>query len=91
METYGRVDVQTHVLLTYALVGGEWSATNLYCFTPGESTASTHGLETGWAPESAWTISGSGNSSVVHRSAGGQSLRDQRYRGSQEMLGTKMK
>jgi hypothetical protein len=29
MKTYGGVDVQIHVFLTSALVGGEWSASRL--------------------------------------------------------------
>jgi hypothetical protein len=33
---YGGVDVQTHLFLTLALVGGEWSASRPGCFTPGE-------------------------------------------------------
>jgi hypothetical protein len=35
MNTYGGVDVQIHVFLTSALVGGEWSASRLCRFTPG--------------------------------------------------------
>jgi hypothetical protein len=34
--TYGGVDVQTHVFLTSALGGGEWSASQLCRFTSGE-------------------------------------------------------
>jgi hypothetical protein len=42
METYGGVDVQTHVFLTSALVGGEWSASRPGRFTPGERVPGTH-------------------------------------------------
>jgi hypothetical protein len=34
MEAYGRVDVQTHVCITSALVGCEWSASGPGRFTP---------------------------------------------------------
>jgi hypothetical protein len=36
MKTYGGVDVQIHVYLTLALVGGKWSASRPDRFTPGE-------------------------------------------------------
>jgi hypothetical protein len=36
MKTNGGVNVQIHVLLTSALVGGEWSASRSCRFTPGE-------------------------------------------------------
>jgi hypothetical protein len=36
MKTYGGVDVQSHLLLTSAPVGGEWSASRSYCFIPRE-------------------------------------------------------
>jgi hypothetical protein len=36
MKTYGVVDVQIHVSLTSALVGGEWSASRRGSFTRGE-------------------------------------------------------
>jgi hypothetical protein len=35
MKTYGGVDVEIHVFLTSALVGGEWSASRPGRFTPG--------------------------------------------------------
>jgi hypothetical protein len=35
MKTYGGVDVETHVFLTLALVGGEWSGSLPGRFTPG--------------------------------------------------------
>jgi hypothetical protein len=37
MKRYGGVDVYIHVLLTLALVVGEWSASRLGAFTPEES------------------------------------------------------
>jgi hypothetical protein len=42
MKAYGGVDVQIHIFLTSALVGGEWSASRPSCFTPEESAPSTH-------------------------------------------------
>jgi hypothetical protein len=36
MKAYGGVDVYTHVFLTSAQVGGEWSALRPSRFTPGE-------------------------------------------------------
>jgi hypothetical protein len=36
MKVYGGVDVQIHVFLTSALVGGEWSASRFGRFTPAE-------------------------------------------------------
>jgi hypothetical protein len=44
MKTYVGVGVQTHVLLTSALVGGEWSASLPGRFTPGERVPCTHWL-----------------------------------------------
>jgi hypothetical protein len=35
MEAYGGVDVQIHVFLTSALVGGEWSASRPGVLAPG--------------------------------------------------------
>jgi hypothetical protein len=35
MKTYGGVDVQIHIFLTSALVGGEWSVSRPGRFTPG--------------------------------------------------------
>jgi hypothetical protein len=44
MKAYGGVDVYTyiHIFLTSALVGGEWSASRLDCFTPEEKAPCTH-------------------------------------------------
>jgi hypothetical protein len=41
------LDVQIHVFLTSALVGGEWSTSLLGRFTPGERTSGTHWIG-GW-------------------------------------------
>jgi hypothetical protein len=42
MKAYGGVDVQIHVVLTSALVGGQWSASRPYRFTPGERAPGIH-------------------------------------------------
>jgi hypothetical protein len=42
MKAYGGVDVYIHIFLTSALVGGEWSASRLGRFTPGERAPGTH-------------------------------------------------
>jgi hypothetical protein len=47
MKAYGGVDIQTHIFLASALVGGEWSASCLGCFTSGERAPSTHWIG-GW-------------------------------------------
>jgi hypothetical protein len=47
MNAYGGVDVQSHILLTSALAGGEWSASRPGRFTPGERAPSTHWIG-GW-------------------------------------------
>jgi hypothetical protein len=47
MKTYGGVDVYTHVFLTLALVGVEWSVSRLDRFTPGERAPCTHWIG-GW-------------------------------------------
>jgi hypothetical protein len=46
------VDVQTHVFLTSALVGGEWSASRPGRFTAGEISPVTHRTG-GWAEPTA--------------------------------------
>jgi hypothetical protein len=47
MKAYGGVDVQSHILLTSALVGGEWSTSRPCHFTPGETSPGTHWIG-GW-------------------------------------------
>jgi hypothetical protein len=41
------VDVQIHIFLTSALIGGEWSNSRPGRFTPGERTSGTHWIG-GW-------------------------------------------
>jgi hypothetical protein len=52
MKAYGGVDVVTHVFLTLALVGGEWSASRLCRFTPRERAHGTHWIG-GWVDTTA--------------------------------------
>jgi hypothetical protein len=47
MKTCETVDVETHIFLTSALVGGEWSASRPGRFTPGEVAYNAH-LTGGW-------------------------------------------
>jgi hypothetical protein len=47
MKTYGGVDVQIHVFLTSALIGGEWSASRPCRFTHRERTPDIHSIG-GW-------------------------------------------
>jgi hypothetical protein len=47
MKAYGGVDVQIHIFLTSALVGGEWSTSRPGSFTPGEEAPRTHCIA-GW-------------------------------------------
>jgi hypothetical protein len=42
MKAYRGMDVYTHVFLTSALVGCEWSASRPSRFTPGERASRTH-------------------------------------------------
>jgi hypothetical protein len=42
MKAYEGVDVQIQIFLTLALVGGEWSASRLARFIPGEKPSGTH-------------------------------------------------
>jgi hypothetical protein len=52
MQAYGGVYVQIHIFLTSALVGGEWSASRPFRFTPGERASGTHWIR-GWVGPSA--------------------------------------
>jgi hypothetical protein len=47
MKTYGGVDVSVHVFLASTLVGGEWSASRPFRFTPGETIPDAHWIG-GW-------------------------------------------
>jgi hypothetical protein len=47
MKAYGGVDVQIHIFLTSALVGGEWSASRPCHFTPGKEAPAPIGYEVG--------------------------------------------
>jgi hypothetical protein len=47
MKAYGGVDVQIHIFLTTALVGGEWSTSRPGRFTPRERALGTHCIG-GW-------------------------------------------
>jgi hypothetical protein len=42
MKAYGVIDVQMHIFLTSALVGGEWSASRPGRFTSEERAPGTH-------------------------------------------------
>jgi hypothetical protein len=46
MKAYGGVDVEIHIFLNLALAGGEWLASCLIRFTPGERALSTQWI--GW-------------------------------------------
>jgi hypothetical protein len=41
MKAYGGVDIYMHIILTSAIAGGEWSASRLCSFNPGERAPST--------------------------------------------------
>jgi hypothetical protein len=45
MKAYGGVDVQMHIFLTSALVGGEWSASHLAASPLGKETPIPIGQE----------------------------------------------
>jgi hypothetical protein len=47
MKAYGGVDVEIHIFLTSALVGGEWSGSHPGYFTPRERAPGSHWLG-GW-------------------------------------------
>jgi hypothetical protein len=48
--------------MTFALDGGEWSASCPCRFIPGKSTPVPSGEETGWAPETVWKLRSRENS-----------------------------
>jgi hypothetical protein len=45
MKAYEEVDVQIHISLTSAVVGGEWSASRTDRFTPVEKAPGTHWMD----------------------------------------------
>jgi hypothetical protein len=47
MKAHKGVDIQIHIFLTSALVGGDWSASRPSRFTPGERAPGTH-WKGGW-------------------------------------------
>jgi hypothetical protein len=47
MKAYGGVDVYSHIFLTSALAGGEWSASRPDLFNPRERAPGTHWIG-GW-------------------------------------------
>jgi hypothetical protein len=47
MKAYGEVDMLIHIFLTSALALGEWLASRLCRFTPGERSLRTHCIG-GW-------------------------------------------
>jgi hypothetical protein len=51
MKVYGGVDVYIHIVLSSALVGGEWTALRPGCFTPAEEPTVPVGYEAGWTPD----------------------------------------
>jgi hypothetical protein len=55
MKVYGGVDVQSHIFLVSALVGGEWPASRPSRFTPGEKPPVPIAQEVVWTPEPVWT------------------------------------
>jgi hypothetical protein len=54
MKVYGGVDVYTHIFLTSAVDGGEWSASRPARFTPGKEPSVPTRWEAGWTPEPVW-------------------------------------
>jgi hypothetical protein len=47
MKAYRGIDVEFHICLNSVLAGGEWSASRLGRFTPGERATGTHWIG-GW-------------------------------------------
>jgi hypothetical protein len=62
MKTYWGVDAWSHVFLTSALEGVEWSASRPGCSTQEKSPTVPIVQETVWAPVQVWTIWRSENS-----------------------------
>jgi hypothetical protein len=50
MKAYGGMDIQVHIFLTSALVGGEWSASRSCDFTLGETAPGNHRIEGSMGP-----------------------------------------
>jgi hypothetical protein len=50
MKAYGGVDVQSHIFLTSALAGSEWSASLPGSFTPGERAPGTYWIGSSVGP-----------------------------------------
>jgi hypothetical protein len=73
MKAYRGVDVQTHVFLTSALVGDEWSASRLGRFTGGERAHGTHSIG-GWVDPKAPPVYTYCNWYFIFRSRSMQSL-----------------
>jgi hypothetical protein len=55
MMKYGGVNVQSHIFLTSALAGGEWSSSRSGRFTPGGKAQDTHWIGDWVYSEPVWT------------------------------------
>jgi len=59
MKLYGGVEAWLHAFFDLstraALEGGEWSASQPGCFTPGKEPLVPTGQGAGWVPELVWT------------------------------------
>jgi hypothetical protein len=62
MKAYGGVDAKIYILLTSALVGGEWSASPTAALPPGNEAPVPIGYEVGLTPVPIWTTWRSENS-----------------------------
>jgi hypothetical protein len=51
MKEYRGLDIQIHIFLTLAKVGGEWSVSRPGRFIPRERAPRTIEQEAGWTPE----------------------------------------
>jgi hypothetical protein len=56
MKAYGGMDIQIHIFLTSALVGGEWSVSRPAALSPGKEPEVPIIQEGWWTPEPIWTI-----------------------------------